>query len=68
MSTTETDRAGRGEAFANAPHLAQSPRKAVIETVGDTRVLTDGTRRLVIHRIEDFSHVDTMLMAYLPSD
>jgi glyoxylase-like metal-dependent hydrolase (beta-lactamase superfamily II) len=48
--------------------LAQSPRKATIETVGDTRVLTDGTRRLEIHRIQGFSHVDTMLMGYLPNE
>jgi len=48
--------------------LAQSPRKPVIETVGDTRVLTDGARRLVIHRIQGFSHVDTMLMAYIPKE
>jgi len=48
--------------------LAQSPRKAVIETVGDTRELTDGTRRMVIHRLQGFSHVDTMLMAYLPTE
>ena len=48
--------------------LARSPRKAVIETVGDTRVLTDGVRRLVIHRMLDFSHCDTMLMAYLPAE
>jgi glyoxylase-like metal-dependent hydrolase (beta-lactamase superfamily II) len=48
--------------------LAQSPRKAVIETVADTRVLTDGSRQLVIHRIQGFSHCDTMLMAYLPAE
>src|SRR6185503_19820716 len=48
--------------------LARSPRKAVIETVADTRVLTDGVRRLVIHRMLDFSHCDTMLMAYLPAE
>lgn len=48
--------------------LAQSPRKPVIETVRDTRVLTDGARRLVIYRIHGFSHVDTMLMAYLPKE
>jgi glyoxylase-like metal-dependent hydrolase (beta-lactamase superfamily II) len=48
--------------------LAQSPRKATIETVGETRILTDGTRRLEIHRIQGFSHVDTMLMAYLPAE
>ena len=36
--------------------LAQSPKAAVFETVGDTRVLTDGTRRMVLHRIQGFSH------------
>ncbi len=48
--------------------LAESPKKAVFETVGDSRVLTDGTRRLEIYRILGFSHVDTMLMAYLPKE
>jgi glyoxylase-like metal-dependent hydrolase (beta-lactamase superfamily II) len=48
--------------------LAQAPKPAVIETVRDTRVLTDGSRRMVLHRIQGFSHVDTMLMAYLPKE
>src|SRR5262245_59116916 len=48
--------------------LARSPKQAVIETVGDTRVLTDGTRRLEIHRMQGFSHCETMLMAYLPAE
>lgn len=48
--------------------LAQSPRTAVFETVSDMRVLTDGARRLEIHRIQGFSHCDTMLMAYLPKE
>jgi glyoxylase-like metal-dependent hydrolase (beta-lactamase superfamily II) len=48
--------------------LAQSPKAAVFETVGDTRVLTDGTRRMVLHRIRNFSHDDTVLMAYLPAE
>lgn len=48
--------------------LAQSPKRAVIETVVDTRVLTDGVRRLVIHRMQGFSHCETMLMAYLPAE
>jgi glyoxylase-like metal-dependent hydrolase (beta-lactamase superfamily II) len=48
--------------------LAQAPKRAVIETVGDMRLLTDGTRRLVIHRMQGFTHVDTMLMAYLPAE
>jgi glyoxylase-like metal-dependent hydrolase (beta-lactamase superfamily II) len=48
--------------------LTKSPRKAVFETVDDTRALTDGTRRMVIHRVQGFTHCDTMLMAYLPEE
>ena len=62
------------EKLLSLPHtikpdrLAQSPKEAVFETVGDTRTITDGTRTMVIHRIQGFSHVDSMLMAYLPND
>jgi len=48
--------------------LAQSPKTATIETVGDKRVLTDGVRTMELHRLLNFSHADTMLMAYLPKE
>jgi len=48
--------------------LALAPRKAVFETVGDSRTMTDGTRTMEIYRMQGFSHVDTMLFAYLPKE
>ncbi len=48
--------------------LAESPKKAVFETVGDSQGADRRTRRLEIYRIWGFSHVDTMLMAYLPKE
>jgi len=48
--------------------LAREPRAAVFETVDDMRVMTDGKRQLVIHRMQNFSHCETLLMAYLPTE
>lgn len=48
--------------------LAASPKAAVVETVGDTKTLTDGTRSLVLYHVAGNPHSDTMLMAYLPKE
>jgi glyoxylase-like metal-dependent hydrolase (beta-lactamase superfamily II) len=47
--------------------MARSGRKAVIETVGDKRVFTDGTQTVEIHNIKGLPHADGMLIAYIPS-
>jgi glyoxylase-like metal-dependent hydrolase (beta-lactamase superfamily II) len=47
--------------------MARSGRKAVIETVGDKRVFTDGTQTVEIHHIQGLPHADGMLIAYIPS-
>jgi glyoxylase-like metal-dependent hydrolase (beta-lactamase superfamily II) len=52
----------------NPDRLAQAPREPVIEGVDERRVLTDGTRTLELHRLQDSNHADTMLVAYLPAD
>jgi glyoxylase-like metal-dependent hydrolase (beta-lactamase superfamily II) len=46
--------------------MSQSGRKAVIETVGDQRIFTDGTRTVEVHHIKGLPHADGMLVAYLP--
>jgi glyoxylase-like metal-dependent hydrolase (beta-lactamase superfamily II) len=62
------------EKIAAMPHtiapdrLAKSPKKPVIETVADKRVLTDGTRTLELYRLTDSPHTDTMLIGYLPKE
>jgi glyoxylase-like metal-dependent hydrolase (beta-lactamase superfamily II) len=47
--------------------MARSGRRAVIETVGDKRVFTDGTQTVEIHNIKGLPHADGMLIAYIPS-
>jgi glyoxylase-like metal-dependent hydrolase (beta-lactamase superfamily II) len=47
--------------------MARAGKKAVIETVGDKRVFTDGTQTVEIHAIKGLPHADGMLIAYIPS-
>ena len=47
--------------------MSRSGKKAVIETVGDKRVFTDGTQTVEIHNIKGLPHADGMLIAYIPS-
>jgi glyoxylase-like metal-dependent hydrolase (beta-lactamase superfamily II) len=46
--------------------MSRSGRRAVIETVGDMRVFTDGNRTVEVHLIKGLPHADGMLVAYLP--
>jgi glyoxylase-like metal-dependent hydrolase (beta-lactamase superfamily II) len=46
--------------------LAKAPKKPVIETVGDKRVITDGSQTLELYRLQGTNHADTMLIGYLP--
>ena len=48
--------------------LSRAPRAPVIEAVGDTRVLTDGTRTLELYHLEGNLHADSLLIAYLPKE
>lgn len=48
--------------------LAQSGKKATIETLTDKLVLQDDTRTLEIHHIKDNPHHDGLIMAYLPKE
>ena len=52
----------------NPDRLARSNRTAIIEGVGDKRVLTDGTRTLELYHIRGNLHDEAMLMAYLPKE
>jgi glyoxylase-like metal-dependent hydrolase (beta-lactamase superfamily II) len=48
--------------------LAQSGKKANIETLTDKLVLQDDTRTLEIHHIKDNLHHDGLILAYLPKE
>jgi glyoxylase-like metal-dependent hydrolase (beta-lactamase superfamily II) len=54
--------------FTLAPdRLARAPRKPVIDTVGDTRILRDATMALELHHVRGNLHDEALLMAYLPA-
>ena len=46
--------------------VARSRRAAVIEAVGDKRVLTDATMTLELHHLRGNLHAETLLVGYLP--
>jgi glyoxylase-like metal-dependent hydrolase (beta-lactamase superfamily II) len=48
--------------------LASHPRPLAIETVSDTKVLSDGARRLEIYAMKDSPHCAAMLMVYFPKE
>ena len=48
--------------------LSKNPRPAMIETVGDKRVLTDGSRTIELHHLKDSGHNTATLLAYLPKE
>jgi glyoxylase-like metal-dependent hydrolase (beta-lactamase superfamily II) len=48
--------------------LSQSKKPAIFQTVMDRAVLTDGARRVEIHRLADNPHNDGFLMVYLPAE
>ena len=51
----------------NPDRLQRLPRAAAIETVGERRVLTDGTMTLELHHLRDNPHSEGLLVAYLPA-
>jgi glyoxylase-like metal-dependent hydrolase (beta-lactamase superfamily II) len=55
-------------ATVNPDRRAKSQRKAMVEGVGDKRVMTDGSRTVEIHHIAGNLHHDGMLMVYLPKE
>ena len=46
--------------------LTRSGRKAVIEAVGEKRVLSDSSMTLELHHLQGNLHDETLLVAYLP--
>jgi len=48
--------------------LAGNARRPRVEAVAEKRVLTDGTQRLELYKIQGSNHADTMLIAYLPKE
>jgi len=48
--------------------LAKNPRKAVVESVGDKKVYTDGNRTVEMYHIYPAPHSNGLLVAYIPKE
>lgn len=73
LLTHEINRPFYERAFAaprtlSPDQLAQSGKKAILETMGDKRVLTDGTRSVELYHVQGNAHHDGLIMAYLPKE
>ena len=62
------DKAFSAPRTLNPDRLARSQKKATVETVGDKKVLSDGTRTLELHLIKGNPHNDGILLAFLPKE
>jgi glyoxylase-like metal-dependent hydrolase (beta-lactamase superfamily II) len=52
----------------NPDRLAQNKAKVNVETVGDKKVLTDGTHTIELYRTQGTNHNEGLLFAYLPKE
>ena len=48
--------------------LAQNKAKVNVETIGDKKVLTDGTHTIELHRTQGSLHNEGLIFAYLPKE
>ncbi len=48
--------------------LSQSPKQATFETMGDSKVMTDGTRTLELYHLKESGHNVGTIIAYLPRE
>jgi glyoxylase-like metal-dependent hydrolase (beta-lactamase superfamily II) len=62
------------ERVAKTPHTlvpdkqASSKKPVKIQAVGDKGVLTDGTRTIELHRLQNYEHTGDMMVIYLPKE
>src|SRR6266511_760768 len=62
------ERALAGPRTVSPDRLAQSGKKATIETMNDKLVWRDETRTLELYLIQDNAHCEGLIMAYLPQE
>lgn len=48
--------------------LSVKPKAAVFETMAEKKILTDGSRTMELHHIQNHGHAPGYIMAYLPAD
>jgi glyoxylase-like metal-dependent hydrolase (beta-lactamase superfamily II) len=52
----------------NPDKAQEAKKKPIVESVGEKKVLTDGTRSIELYHLQNFLHHDGMLIAYLPKE
>jgi glyoxylase-like metal-dependent hydrolase (beta-lactamase superfamily II) len=52
----------------NPDKAQQNGKKPIVEGVGEKKVLTDGTHVIELYHLQNFTHHDGMLIAYLPKE
>ncbi len=52
----------------NPDKAQQNGRKPVVESVGEKKVLTDGSHVVELYHMQNFGHHDGMLLAYFPKE
>ena len=67
-SGTTSNRSSESPHTLNPDRLARAPRAAIIETIKDRRVFSDGKMTLEIHLLRDQPHSEGLLVAYIPRE
>jgi len=62
------ERAAKTPHTLNPDRLAASRKAVRIMTIGDRGQLTDGTRTVELHRLQNYEHTGDMLVVYLPKE
>ena len=52
----------------NPDRAQQAKKKPVVVAMGEKRVLTDGAHTIELYHLQNFSHHDGMIVAYLPKE
>jgi glyoxylase-like metal-dependent hydrolase (beta-lactamase superfamily II) len=62
------ERVAKTQHTINPDPLSASKKGVKIQTVGDDYVLTDGSRKIELHRLIGYEHTGDMLVLYLPKE
>src|SRR5712691_4765839 len=62
------ERVAKTQHTINPDPLSASKKGVKVQTVGDDYVLTDGSRKIELHRLTGYEHTGDMLVLYLPKE
>src|SRR3989449_2933698 len=62
------ERVAKTQHTINPDPLSASKKGVKVQTIGDDYVLTDGSRKIELHRLTGYEHTGDMLVLYLPKE